>query len=271
MKHCNVCSSNDYKVLHKDDYTYAICKDCGHVFQSDRKEAAHYHELPYESQWDNYINHSQNRANYIIDFLSTEFLDKVKKVVDIGSGPGGVLYFINKKFPKWQMYGITAPCDKDKMMEGVKANYGDFECDSFKGKYDLTIMCHVVEHFLDPLKSLGKVNKMLNKDGLLYIEVPSFHYAEVRSNPQFCPVHLSYFSKEKMIQLLKYNGFQILKVKESRYWGNLKIVAKKESNIVGYNLKENYIIKLIKWEFNKRIVNPISNFIKRYKTIGPNN
>lgn len=270
MNNCNICNSSDYKVLYKTNYIYAICKNCGHVFQSGRREATHYHELPYESQWNDYMNHSKNRANYIIEFLSTEFLDKIKKVVDVGCGNGGVLHFINKQFPIWEMHGITAPCDEEKMIEGIKATYKDFENNIFEEKYDLAIMCHVIEHFLNPAQALTKINKMLNKDGLLYIEVPSFHYAEVRSNPQFCPVHLSYFSKKKMIQLLKYNGFEILKVKESKYWGNLKIIARKKSNVVGYNLKENYIIKLLKWKINKRIINNINKFIKKFKKIGPN-
>ena len=270
MENCNICNSDNYKVLHKDEYTYAICKDCGHVFQSDRKESSHYHELPYESQWNDYMNHSKNRASYIIDFLSTEDLSKVNKVVDIGCGPGGTLHYINQQFPSWKMHGITAPCDEEKMINGITATYGDFENDTFIEKYDLVIMCHVMEHFINPLQALTKMNKMLKRNGLLYIEVPSFHYAETRSNPQFCPVHLSYFSKRKMIQLLKYNGFEILKVKESKYWGNLNIVARKKSSINGYNLEENYILKLIKWEINKNIVNKINKFIKKFKKVGPN-
>ena len=270
MKNCNICKSNNHKILHQDEYTYAICKNCGHVFQSNRREATHYHELPYESQWDDYMNHSENRAKYIIKFLSTEFLGRIKKVVDIGCGPGGTLHFINKQFPIWEMYGITAPCDKDKMIKGIKATYGDFENDNFKEKYDLAIMCHVMEHFIDPVQALNKINKMLNKNGLLYVEIPSFHYAEIRSNPQFCPVHLSYFSKKKILQLLEYNNFEIIKVKESKYWGNIKIVAIKKSNTTKHDLKENYITKLLKWEINKKIINKINKLVKKFKKIGPN-
>lgn len=270
MSNCNICSSNQYKILYKHDYSYVICKQCGHVFQSNRKESIHYHELPYESQWNNYMNHSKNRANYIIDFLPEDTLVNVKKVIDIGCGPGGVLYYLNQKFPIWEINGITAPSDKDKMIKGINVIYDDFENYSFKEKYDFAILCHVLEHFINPLDALNKINSILNNDGILYIEVPSFLYAEVRSDPQFCPVHLSYFSKKKIIQLLEYNGFKILKIKESKYWGNIKILAKKDINITNNNFKENYIFKLIKWKINKNIVNKINKFIKKYKKIKPN-
>ena len=270
MKCCNICNSNNYKILYKDNYTYAICKDCGHVFQSDRKEDVHYHELPYESQWNDYLNHSKNRADYIIEFLSMGDLSRIRKTIDIGCGHGGVSYHMNKKFPMWEMYGITAPCDKDKMLKGIKAIYDDFEIHIFKEKYDLAILCHVLEHFINPLQALKKVNDILEDDGLIYIEVPSFHYAEIRSNPQFCPVHLSYFSKKKITQMLKYNGFEIIKINESRYWGNIKVLAKKKSNITNNNFKENYIFKLIRWEINKKVINKINKFIKKYKKIKSN-
>ena len=156
------------------------------------------------------------------------------------------------------------------MIKGIKATYGDFENDNFKEKYDLAIMCHVMEHFIDPVQALNKINKMLNKNGLLYVEIPSFHYAEIRSNPQFCPVHLSYFSKKKILQLLEYNNFEIIKVKESKYWGNIKIVAIKKSNTTKHDLKENYITKLLKWEINKKIINKINKLVKKFKKIGPN-
>ena len=77
-------------------------------------------------------------------------------------------------------------------------------------------------------------------------------------------------SIEIPFKILKNNGFEIVKVKESKYWGNLKIVARKRSSINGYNLKENYILKLIKWEINKNIVNKINKFIKKFKKVGPN-
>ncbi len=158
MKYCNICNSDQYKILYRDNYVYVICKKCGHVFQTDRKEASHYHELPYESQWGDYMNHSKNRANYIIEFLSTEPLEKIKKIIDIGCGPGGTLHYINHVFPMWEVSGITAPCDKDRMIEGIKAIYSDFENYSFKDKYDLAILCHQFQKFFFQLVCICSID-----------------------------------------------------------------------------------------------------------------
>ena len=51
---CNICFKTNFKTLYKNNYV--ICKDCGHVYQIHRDNLTHYHELPYESQWDDYIN-----------------------------------------------------------------------------------------------------------------------------------------------------------------------------------------------------------------------
>jgi SAM-dependent methyltransferase len=269
MDGCNICNSLNYKVLYKDKYIYSICKDCGHVFQSSRKESSHYHELPYESQWDNYMKHSEDRAKYIIQFIPVEFLDKIKKVTDIGCGPGGVLYHINKQFPTWEMYGVTTHNDKERVLEGIKVFYGDFEVNNFIEKCDLVVMCHVMEHFIDPLQALSKIHEMLNDDGLVYIEVPSFHWAEIRSKPQFCPVHLSYFSKQKLTQILNKEGFDIIKIHESKYWGNIKILAKKTTKLET-SLKENYLNKILELYFNRLINFKIYKFIKMFKKLKAN-
>jgi 2-polyprenyl-3-methyl-5-hydroxy-6-metoxy-1,4-benzoquinol methylase len=55
---------------------------------------------------------------------------------------------------------------------GIAMKQGD--TDSIEGQYDVIIMNHVFEHFLDPLGTLEKVRAHLKPDGLVYIAVPNF-------------------------------------------------------------------------------------------------
>ena len=127
-------------------------------------------------------------------------------------------------------------------------------------------MVHVLEHFTDPLKAINKLKSVLVKGGYAYIEVPSFEWVELRIKEKFCPVHISYFSHNQLKNILKMSGFTIIKSKESKYWGNIKFLVK---NKVCYP-KENYYIKLIKSKLIEKLLFPIFRFIKKIKTIKPN-
>lgn len=270
---CNICREFKGKVIHKDvsNYKYAICKKCGHVYQAFRKDASHYHTLPYESQWDNYLEHSRNRANYVADFCKG-YIEKASKLVDIGSGPGGTMKYLKEKFPSLEVQGITSLSDKNIMVEKFKMKYGDFEQEMnlFIPDCDFAIMCHVLEHFINPSLALNKVSRLLKDKGLVYIEVPSFYWAEIRSKSQFCPVHLSYFTQSKLKYLLEQNGFAVIKIHESKYWGNIKILARKESIKFTEPLKEFWLLKLLKWQYKKLFIYRIYKIIKRIIKVGTN-
>ncbi len=46
--------------------------------------------------------------------------------------------------------------------------------DSIRGEFEVIILNHVFEHFLDPLGSLEKIKKHLKSNGVFYIAVPNF-------------------------------------------------------------------------------------------------
>jgi len=270
---CNICLSNKSISIHEDmnGHRYVICIECGHVYQTSRREAPYYHTLPYESQWGSYLEHSKSRANYIADFCKG-YIENTNKLVDIGSGPGGTMKYLKEKFPSLEVQGITSLSDKNIMVEKFKMKYGDFEqeVNLFVPDCDFAIMCHVMEHFINPSLALNKLNRLLKDGGLVYIEVPSFYWAEVRSNPQFCPVHLSYFSVSKLKYLLQQNGFNVIKIHESKFWGNIKVLARKETVECIEPLTEFWIPKLIKWQYNKLFIYRFYKIIKKLIKVSAN-
>lgn len=262
---CVICKNKGINIKTINKFKYNICKNCGHVYQESIKHKKFYEHLPYESQWNDYENHSLNRANYIYDFCK-KYIKPQSRHADIGCGWGGPMFFMNKLFKTKKSTGYTVDKNKKKFNNKLTINYIDFVSSPINKKYDFITMVHVLEHFTDPLKAINKLKSTLNDGGYAYIEVPSFEWVELRIKEKFCPVHISYFSYKQLIKIFKLSGFTIIKKKESKYWGNIKLLVKNELGIP----KENAYIKLIKSKIIEKIFFPLFRLIKKFKIIQPN-
>jgi SAM-dependent methyltransferase len=57
---------------------------------------------------------------------------------------------------------------------GLDLRTGDIDTAVEGGeRYDLVILSHVVEHFVDPVCDLRRISDLLEPDGILYVEVPT--------------------------------------------------------------------------------------------------
>jgi len=121
------------------------------------------------------------RSNIITEILKT-FLDskdkKYANILDIGSGLGQL-------FPVWKEFGNVYGVEKNiDFTELSKNNYPNVtvwndvfpDKNSLKYKYDLVCMCDFLEHVPNSNLILERINKILNKDGLLLITVPAYHW-----------------------------------------------------------------------------------------------
>ena len=262
---CVICNNSGTTIKTINSFKYNMCIKCGHVYQEDLKENKFYEHLPYESQWNDYENHSENRANYIYDFCKNYIKPKLNHA-DVGCGWGGPVFFMKNLFKTKNSVGYTVDTEKTKFKNNLKINYTDFVKSSIKNEYDFITMVHVLEHFTDPLKAIKKLKESLVEGGYAYIEVPSFEWVELRIKEKFCPVHISYFSFKQLVKILEHSGFTVVKKKESKYWGNIKILVKNEFCYP----KENYYIKIIKSKIIEKILFPIFRLIKKLKNIKPN-
>ena len=104
-------------------------------------------------------------------------------------------------------------------------------------KYDLIILSHVVEHFYDFYDELAEIIKYLNKDGIIYIEVPNL---DSKYNlDQIQNAHNYYFTKNTLIhncqKLGLINECSDPKVNQIHLG---VIFSKKKKLINDYNFKE---------------------------------
>ena len=228
---CQICGSDKFKVLDHEyfrgnKFEYAICKKCSFVSQGDLYYTDKFLKLPYQTQG-NYDEHSKNRANYIYEF-SKDHIGRDIDVFDIGCSMGGTMKYFKELVADANISGCTILSDGEKIISSdLKIINKDFNEIFFTKKYDFIIMSHVLEHFIDVRETLQKVQSIMKKDSVTYIEVPWIDYLNVRIPFEFCPEHISYFTPHSLKNLLLTEGFEILKITSSKYWGNIKVLISK--------------------------------------------
>jgi 2-polyprenyl-3-methyl-5-hydroxy-6-metoxy-1,4-benzoquinol methylase len=124
-------------------------------------------------------------------------------------------------------------------------------------RYDFIHLSHVFEHFNEPITELRHISRLLDKKGMLYIEIPcQFHLIEkfifkMRRNTGRFTLHSLhhpfFYTPKAIIQLLKSQGFQIIHLsvfEPERY--ESKLISQKIKKIIWYLLSlfsiGNYII-----------------------------
>lgn len=271
---CVICGHDQFKtIVEEDGFKYGMCKRCNHVQQEVILSPEEYLELPYDSQWHNYDTHSRNRAQYIYEFINGGFLAYwtwTPTICDVGCGWGGPLKYMKEWFRSPEAFGITPNIDNKttEWNKDLNIEYTDFETHEVTKKYDLVTMVHTLEHMVDPRKCLDKIRQLVSSNGLVYIEVPSFDWASVRTDPWYTPVHVSYFSKKILQKIVEEAGLEIVKIKESKYWGNIKVLARPvDSQPVRRYINRRSILL---WKLKKVLIHPLYRLLHKIKKVSPN-
>jgi len=144
--------------------------------------------------------------------------------LDIGSGEGFTLKYFKEK--NWDITGIDFSefgCKKFNPDCVPHLLVGDIytkmtELIDASKTYDVIWLDNVLEHVLDPLYLLTECKKLLDQNGIIVIEVPNDFSVVQRYllerkyiNSEFwvaIPDHISYFSKEGLINLANEVGFR---------------------------------------------------------------
>ena len=137
---------------------------------------------------------------------------------------------------------------------GITLTQGD--SGMVKGKFDVILLCHVIEHFTDPFDELKKIRKLLKEDGLLYISLPNI---ENFGLDQFQNAHTYYFKKDEFLYLLNSSFFELVDFgtsQEIHMYGVFRIKQNSNNtlNIKSNRIKTNLIVKNYYRKLLKRII-----------------
>lgn len=207
-------------------FSFVQCSKCKLVFQSPRapqSEVSQYYTSDQYWGWGivdqgkdiTSVLNGEKRYREVYKEIFARF-PKPATILDIGTGTGLFL----KEFIKrnWKVWGTDISKDAVQYAKNnfqIPMKVGDITTISYPGKtFDVISLNQVLEHVYEPYATLKKVHELLNKEGVLIIQIPniqslgfvifgseSFHLQPGR--------HLYHFSPSTIELLLKKTGFRI--------------------------------------------------------------
>ncbi len=227
----------------RKEYKSFYCKECKYFFVSPdidltEKEWSNMYAEGYfcgsMTKW--WKNKRFKERTRVLKLFKKFFSVNGANFLEIGCGEGYMLIDANKT--EWNIYGIDV---SDNRVREAKDNRINFEVGNLLEKnyesefFDFVYMDSVLEHVPDPIKYMNEINRILKKDGLLYLAVPNENAlilkfrtlvfkllgkkSEVASYKPFKhPYHINGFTKDSLLQLLKNNEFNVLKYRNYAGW-----------------------------------------------------
>ena len=242
VEQCICCKNKTFeKLLDVDRFdlpfgTY-ICKDCGLVTTSPRiKEESlpyyyekYYHPLNYgkESLENQVALFKEGQGTKIFNLLKPYINEKKINVLEIGAGIGNVLDEF-KQEANIHDIDVTVlgteysmDCIKQCEHRNIPMIEGNAKSVlSTNQTFDIIILSHVFEHFIHLEEELNILKQLLNKDGLLYIEVPGIlknhnkDYYDFSFLGYSVHAHMYNFSLHTLSNILNKHSFSLLKGNE---------------------------------------------------------
>ena len=218
----------NFRISGKYERAFFQCKKCLHMyaahgFNINDLYSKQYLELTYKNikgihkRFKKVISlpkkksDNKNRAIRVDNF----FAKKDYKLLDVGSGIGVFIYEMRKK--NWHVSGIEMDkryaeyCKKFHKLNVFKKKLSKLNS---KKKFDLISFNKVLEHVKNPIMLLKSSKRFLNKNGIVYIEVPDIKAKKNgKSSQEFCVDHLHIFSTKSLRSLAKKSGMKVLKIK----------------------------------------------------------
>ncbi|ABX12006.1 class I SAM-dependent methyltransferase [Nitrosopumilus maritimus] len=284
---CPCCSSNNlYIAFEKSFFNLPVlkCNECGLHFIWDKNLTLNLEKYYDETYWDVFrniknkqIKNQQTDNAYLIKkfpkFIQKFFdwtgvrkslsrsqswyllplLKKKHSLFELGSGEGFILEFFEKN--GFDVFGME-PSKINFSLINRKLTYGKCvtgsadDIKSIKKKFDVIILSHVFEHLKDCKQVLLDLKKILNPNGIIFIDVPNCSNLKTLHESIFTQPHIFHFTKKSIESLSSSTGFSIIKAdffygKVSTFLDHIKYflfwIFKKDFFIVSDQKNGNYL------------------------------
>lgn len=260
MTNCCICQTSKFSKRYKKVNSYALlkCKKCGSIYLDSPTDAKKFiadakSDLNKTNKNIEYWSFPEmfNKYSFVFDGFFTErfsrllkYNNKIRSVFDIGAGYGLWLDFCRKQGMRVKGVDVSEEATRY-AIEVLNLDVEPVSLDKyeFKEKYDVYNLCDVLEHLPDPNRELKMLYKIMDKDSLLYIQVPDVIGIKLPYGHNLgLPHHIWQFNYNVIKKLLEKNGFAILK----KWHGVMGIIGNYEKKEVNALLK-------FKWFLARRL------------------
>lgn len=182
---CDLCDGENYVVIEamgrfREPLTNVVCCKCGLVYQNPRMnsdEMRKFYRTDFSGELYSLIPEElmvlmdKHRYTYIHRYIDTHIQKTQLKILEIGSGFGGLLellrkdgYLVKGIEPSRSLYEASTKRGLD-VFHGFLEDFGT-------EKYDLILAFHVLEHVESPTMFMRKAKTLLKDDGRIIIDTP---------------------------------------------------------------------------------------------------
>ena len=229
---CPICNTSQSELIGKKDryglsYKTNICINCGLVYTNPRMDQESYNQFYNEdyrklyvgntSPNFNFFNTQRNNGKKIYSYLTEHNLIQKPSsfILEIGCGAGGIVDVFKENGHKIKGIDLGKEyINYGKEKYNLDLEVGTLSDIKLEETPDIIIYSHVLEHILDLNKELQTLRKYVNKDTIIYIEVPRIK--EIHKNYEanilkyFQNAHTFNFSLETLSNLFAKSGFELL-------------------------------------------------------------
>ncbi len=261
---CICCEKNSMEIYQNDSYLKLpiyFCKNCKLYVtgETETEIKSKTDQLYKKSYWDERLSEKSINSDYTdIDSQGKQrqwisqckyckpYLDNKKKLLEIGSGPGQVLFWF--KNLGIEVYGLepdkrNAELINKKMGKNI-CKIGTAEDFETEDKFDVIWSSHVFEHVLKPKLVLKKLKSYLKDDSILFLEVPNYEnskilFESINNNPS-----TFHFSKFSLTKIAEDAGYKIISCDYFRaakfFEGVINKIIRKYLSFLKYNPYPHY-------------------------------
>lgn len=202
----------------------AKCDACGLIINNKLKQ-----DIDYTTGYTEYYSKEAARFQYFVELVVRFFrwiralriyllMPAARKVLDVGSGRGFMLYYLKRHFGFTDVVGTQIEENAytfSKRKLGLNIYMQDLLDIPFEdNRFDIITIFHVLEHVKEPEKYIQKFDQILDRQGMLLIEVPNYaswsrrltgaHWLALE--PKY---HIHFFETETLVALLEKYNFTI--------------------------------------------------------------
>lgn len=140
-------------------------------------------------------------------------------LVDVGCRAGNLVASLAAAFPESNVIGLepdstlTRALERDKPSDRITILDADLEAYAARNPIGIkaVFMMTVLEHLEDPCAALAAVRRMLERDGVLVLQVPDLdELGPLGPEYFFRDFHVYYYTHATLTALLSHNGFSVV-------------------------------------------------------------